>query len=121
MPKIPHDVLKTQGYKKRCHQTRETHTLALPKCCPMSGNPQPGSEIEIAYSPEGVVLEVASLHAYIQSYIGGRGDIRSMEEMIQQITQDCANAAKVMVYTIARLNLEPGQKMTLECAALVQK
>jgi NADPH-dependent 7-cyano-7-deazaguanine reductase QueF len=120
MPKIPHAIL-TQAYKKRCHKTLETNTLPLPKCCPMSGNPQPGSSIEISYNPDGKALEVQSLHDYIQSYIGGRGDIRSMEEMIQQITQDCANALGVMVHAVARLKINPSQEMTLECAALVEK
>jgi NADPH-dependent 7-cyano-7-deazaguanine reductase QueF len=84
----------------------------------MSGNPLEGSLIEISYAPSDRILEVASLRTYVDSYIGGRGEIRSMEGMIQQITQDCANVAGVMVHSVARLNINPNQRMTLECSAL---
>lgn len=77
----------------------------------------PKSEITIEYSPDGLHLEVASLLEYINSYIGGKGTIRSMEGMIQQITQDCANAARVMVHVRAKLEINPGQKMEIDCAA----
>jgi len=113
--------LKTQPNEKRCHKMRETHTLSLPPCCPVSGNPLQGSTIAISYSPDGgKVLEVAALRAYVDSYQGGRGDVRSMEGMCQQITQDCANVLGVMVHTVAELVIHPGQKMRLECSALVK-
>lgn len=109
--------LKTQPNENRCKRTKETHILDLPPCCPISKNPKRGSALEIQYTPEDRVLEVASLRAYVDSYKGGRGDVRSMEGMIQQITQDCANAVKTTVHVVATLNLNPRQKMNLECAA----
>lgn len=114
-------MLKTQPNERRCHRMEETHILTIPPCCPVSGNPRPGSTIEIRYSPAKQILEVASLRAYVDSYKGGKGDIRSMEGMIQAITQDCANAVGVMVHTLALLNISPRQKMRLECSALVTK
>ncbi len=120
MPRTRSTELKTQRNEKRCHSMRETHILPLKSCCPISKNPRRGSELEISYSPDVAILEVASLRAYVDSYIGGKGDIRSMEGMIQAITQDCANAVQTMVHTVARLNIAPRQRMVLECSALVR-
>lgn len=107
----------TQPNEKRCHRTRETHILPLAECCPYSHNPRPGSEIQISYDVTDKILEVESLRAYVDSYIGGKGEIRSMEGMIQAITQDCADAAGTMCHTVAELVIEPNQRMRLECAA----
>ena len=81
----------------------------------MSGNPQPGSEVKISYEPNGEWLEVAALKGYIESYVGGRGEISSMEGMIQQIADDCAKALRVGVSVEAALEIEPGQRMELVC------
>ena len=109
--------LQTQPNEKRCHRTKERHILPLPPCCPVSGNPREGSVLEIEYTVLDKILEVASLRAYVDSYMGGRGDVRSMEGMIQQITQDCANAVQTTVHVIARLTIEPNQRMEIECSA----
>ena len=98
---------------------KETHVLALKPCCPISGNPLAGSVIEIEYRVHERVLEAEALRAYVDSYQGGRGDVRSMEGMCQQITQDCANAVQTSVWTRAVLNIAPEQSMILECAANV--
>ena len=95
----------------------ETHIFAIEGCCPMSKNPLPGSTIKITYRPESLILEVAALRAYIDSYIGGRGEIRSMEGMIQQITQHCANATQVHCRVIAELKINPSQEMHLVCSS----
>jgi NADPH-dependent 7-cyano-7-deazaguanine reductase QueF len=97
--------------------TEETHRLELSDCCPISHNPQVGSSIAITYEPQAVILEVAALRAYLDSYAGGRGSVRSMEGMIQQVAQDCANALKVYVKVQADLRIEPGQEMHLACCA----
>lgn len=96
---------------------KSIHVLSLKPCCPISGNPQAGSEIEIEYRASKYLLEVVALREYMDSYIGGRGEVRSMEGMIQQITQDVANTIKTAVHVTARLNIAPEQKMILECAA----
>ena len=57
------------------------------------------------------------MREYVDSYKGGKGDIRSMEGMIQQITQDCANAARVGIELTAELIIEPNQEMKLICTA----
>ena len=85
----------------------------LPACCPYSGNPLAGSTLSIRYTPSKTVLEVASLRAYIDSYIGGRGEIRSMEAMIQQIAIDCRDVLAVEVEVEASLHLAPDQQMTV--------
>jgi NADPH-dependent 7-cyano-7-deazaguanine reductase QueF len=109
--------LKTQPNEARCACTQVTHTLSLPACCPVSQNPQPGSTLEIKYIPHLYLLEVQALRDYIDSYQGGRGDVRSMEGMIQAIAQDCANCIRMEVSVIAQLVLLPAQSMTVDCLA----
>lgn len=112
--------LKTQPNEERCYATTQRHILTLKPCCPISGNPQDGSEVEIEYRVFGLHLEVQSLREYVDSYIGGKGKIRSMEGMIQQIAEDCAVAVKTSVHVTARLNINPEQRMILECSANAQ-
>jgi NADPH-dependent 7-cyano-7-deazaguanine reductase QueF len=107
--------LLTQPNERRCTSTKEGHKLMLPVCCPYSQNPRPGSSIRINYIPAETLLEVASLHAYIDSYRGGRGEVRSMEGMIQNITKDCADTLGVHVEVTAELLLDPSQTMYLTC------
>ena len=107
--------LLTQPNECRCASMEETHVLPLDPACPVSGNPQAGSSISIIYTPASLLLEVESLRAYVDSYTGGRGDIRSMEGMIQGITQDAANILGVAVEVRADLNIRPNQKMMLKC------
>lgn len=83
----------------------------------MTKNPRSGSSVEICYLPLRFLIEVQSLHDYIASYIGGRGDVRSMEGMIQNIAQDCADCIGQTVKVVAHLNLDPDQKMLVECTA----
>ena len=87
----------------------------------MSKNPLEGSVVEIHYSPSDHIIEVASLRAYIDSYVGGRGDVRSMEGMIQNIAQDAANCVGVYVRVAGFLKLAPSQDMTVSCAAEAAK
>lgn len=110
--------LKTQPNEARCRRTRIKHALSVPPCCPVSHNPMTGSVIEISYSPKQFLLEVDALRAYVDSYKGGRGNVRSMEGMIQAICQDAANTLGAMVYCLARLNLAPDQQEEVECSAL---
>ena len=110
-------MIKTQINEKRCARTEMAHRLSLPACCPITANPRPGSEITISYQPAGHLLEVIALRAYIDSYQGGRGPVRSMEGMIQSIAQDCANSVWVSVCVTAELVLDPDQRMSVECRA----
>ena len=99
--------------------TRQTHCIPLPSMCPVSGNPQPGSQITIAYTPAACFLEVYSVASYLDRYIGGwRRDgiiIRDMEQTIQTIASDCARALGVAVDVSADLVLD-SQTMTI-CAS----
>jgi NADPH-dependent 7-cyano-7-deazaguanine reductase QueF len=114
-------MIKTQPNEARCDRTMVMHELQLPKCCPRSGNPFPGSWVQISYRPEKLLLEVASLKEYIASYVGGRGDVRSMEGMIQNITQDCANTLRCEVEATADLKIEPEQRMLVMCTAAARQ
>lgn len=92
--------------------------LELPRCCPVSKNPQPGSALTLRYRAKGCVLEVYSLKQYIQSFVGGHADgTRNMEAMIQNIAQTCADALGVPVRACADLQLLPYQQMRLVCTA----
>lgn len=88
---------------------RPCHRFDLPRMCPVSGNPQPGSVIEVWYTAGAFFLEIETLGEYIATYIGGRPFrgtlIRDMEQTIQQIAQDCADSVEVPVAIIARLNI----------------
>jgi NADPH-dependent 7-cyano-7-deazaguanine reductase QueF len=109
-------MITTQRNERRCDAMEEAHILPITPACPVSGNPQSGSSITITYSPSDRILEVESLRSYVDSYTGGLGDIRSMEGMMQAITQDAADALGVSVEVIADLNIRPNQKMRLRCS-----
>jgi len=112
--------LKLQPNENRCAFTRHEHTLGLPKCCPMTGNPQWGSTVTIAYEAKKGFLEVASLRAFVDSYIGGKGDVRSMEGMLQEIAQACADILEADVILTSNLVIEPRQIMRVTCYAFPQ-
>lgn len=86
------------------------HFFPLPQMCPVSGNPQPGSELKIRYTPKDKVLEVYSLKTCIDSFIGGHSNgIRNMEETLQQIASWAAEAVGVTVHVEAELILDAGR------------
>jgi hypothetical protein len=92
--------------------------LLLPRCCPVSKNPQPGSTLRLRYRARGRVLEVYSLKAYIESFVDGHADgTRNMEAMIQRIAQTCADALQTPVRACAELELVPYQHLRLTCMA----
>ena len=94
------------------------NSLELPRCCPVSKNPQPGSTLTLRYRARERVLEVYSLKQYIQQFVGGHPDgTRNMEAMIQNIAQTCANLLGTPVRACADLELMPYQKMRLVCTA----
>jgi NADPH-dependent 7-cyano-7-deazaguanine reductase QueF len=113
--------LKTQPNEGRCDFMDIRNVLSLPPCCPISGNPQNGSTITIAYTSGPFLLEVYALKEYIESYRGGRGDVRSMEGMIQEIAKDCAESLSVDVVVTAHLDLAPEQKMIVVCSAYAKQ
>jgi NADPH-dependent 7-cyano-7-deazaguanine reductase QueF len=99
------------GTQPRSHGAlvRSCHSFDLPRMCPISGNPQPGSVLELWYSADDCYLEIESLGAYIDSFIGGRQIgrvfVRDMEQTIQAIASACASAIGVRVVCIARLRI----------------
>jgi NADPH-dependent 7-cyano-7-deazaguanine reductase QueF len=98
--------------------TRMEHPMELPRCCPVSGNPLPGSLVTIRYRVGERVLEVYALRAYIDAFRGGHPDgTRNMEAMIQKIARDCAEALGVLVFVHAHLHLAPYQEMRISVTA----
>lgn len=82
--------LCTWNTSRRCdadERTRITHRVGLPPMCPVSGNPREGV-VCLSYSPrEGVVVDVDDLAAEVASFVGGRGDVRDMERVIQRLAE----------------------------------
>lgn len=91
----------------------EVHILPLPRCCPVSGNPQPGSALLIMYQPVAAFLEVYSLRKYVDQFVGGFGNVRDMEGMIQTIAKTCAQVLGTLVTVGALIYLQRGDAMTL--------
>jgi NADPH-dependent 7-cyano-7-deazaguanine reductase QueF len=110
-------MLQTQPNLHPDVSVLERHELPLPQCCPVSGNPQPGSKVVISYRPSKVFLEVYSLRKHIDLFIGGYEQVRDMEGMIQQIAADCAKVLGVFVRVDAYLVLEHDDLMHLVAKA----
>jgi hypothetical protein len=83
------------------------HTVDVPVCCPASSNPKPGSKMTISYHPTGIVMPVEDLAAMANQYIGGRDEIRGMEEMIQDIARRVHEVVGVPVKVNASLIIGP--------------
>lgn len=96
--------------------TESEHRFDLPRMCPVSGNPQPGSVLTVRYVARDWFLEIETLGAYIESYVGGRSIgrdlIRDMEQTVQQIALDCAASVEVQVVVVADLKIadDPGER-----------
>lgn len=108
-------VILTQPNTRPHVATHERHDLPFSGLCPFSGNPQEGSILTIEYIPESVFLEVYSLKKYIDSYRGGKGDIRDMEGMVQQTCLDMARTLKTRVTVTAHIRLQNDDTMILVC------
>jgi len=108
-------ALLTQPNTRPGVKTFESHTLPFSGLCPHSGNPQEGSTIRIEYCPKDHFLEVYSLRKYIDSFIGGKGEVRDMEGMVQQTALDCAKAIQAAVKVTAQIVLQGHDTMTIVC------
>jgi hypothetical protein len=108
---------------RTCDPTTKTfvsHSVPLPQCCPMSGNPMPGSKLTVSYIPAGVVFPVEDLASFVAEYVGGRGDVRGMEEMIQELANRVRDAVGVNVRAVADLIIKPpfgGDQQTMRVTA----
>lgn len=107
-------MLETMPNERTGVETWVENRMELPRCCPVSKNPQPGSFLTLRYRAGDRVLEVYSLRQHVQLYVGGHPDgVRNMEAMVQDIAQSCADALGVRVKARADLVLMPYQTMTL--------
>jgi hypothetical protein len=100
-----------------------TLSVALPACCPVSGNPRPGSTLTITYAPTGEVIDVLDLTRWVRSFRGGSPTgTRTMEAMIIDLAQMCADRVRVDVAAVADCLIEAGlpehQRMRIECRAV---
>ncbi len=108
--------LRTQALTGPVSSTWQTHTVALPPCCPVSDNPREGSTLEVRYRSCGEVLEVYSLRQVVERFRGGwRGTDRypaerNMEGMIGTLAQMCADALGRYVRVHASVVLDAGRE-----------
>jgi NADPH-dependent 7-cyano-7-deazaguanine reductase QueF len=109
--------LKVQPNEARCAFTEHEHRLEISNYCPVTQNPNPGSRLHIFYKGKNGFLEVASLHKFVTSYRGGKGEVRSMEGMLQEIAQCCSDVLRVEVKLIGDLIISPSQYMKVTCYA----
>lgn len=86
-----------------------SHSVPLPRCCPVSGNPAPGSTLRVSYFQKGIVVPVEDLAEWVAEYIGGHfpRDIRNMEEMIQDLARRLAAKTMTRVRVVADLRIDP--------------
>lgn len=84
-------LLKTIANPHPAMRTWQHHELVLPELCPASHNPGPGSWLKIGYRSQTRFLEVFSLGAYLQSFVGHRL-VRDVEQLTQVLARDCAKA-----------------------------
>ncbi len=84
-------VLKTIPNPNPRMKTRQTHYLVLPELCPASRNPGAGSSLRIRYPGKASLLEVFSLTAYVQAFVG-HPVVRDVELLTQTVARDCAQA-----------------------------
>ncbi|CAM4329040.1 hypothetical protein [Kerstersia similis] len=82
-------VLKTIANPHPGMRTWQQHELILPELCPASHNPGEGSWLHIRYRSRARLLEVFSLGAYLQAFIGHRL-VRDVEQLTQVLARDCA-------------------------------
>lgn len=98
-------------------------SVALPPCCPVSGNPRPGSTLTISYQPTCEVIDVLTLTRWVRSFRGGSpSGTRTMEAMIIDLAQMCADHTRVDVEAVAECLIDAGlperQRMRIECVAV---
>lgn len=114
--------LRTMPHNPETRGVRVHLTVALPRCCPVSGNPMPGSTLTLRYRPAGSVLETYSLEALLQKFRGGFAGVgpyraeRNMEGMAALVARMAADALGVRVRYRAELVLDTGA-MTLSGTA----
>lgn len=107
-------VQRVTGPEMRTHVS---HTVELPRCCPVSGNPHPGSTLRLSYIPDGWVVEVYSLPQVLQRFVGGWQGTdrypaeRNMEGMIRTLAQMVADALGVRARVRASLILDAGNEV----------
>lgn len=117
--------LRTQRITGPDVATTLRHTLPLPRMCPVSGNPQPGSVLAISYqgAPGGWCLEKYSVQHLLRRFERGwRGTPsypaeRNMEGAVRLLARMFADAVEVPVVVRARLRLDGGDRMTIRAEA----
>ncbi len=71
----------------------------------------------IAYRTTGDVLDVLFIPAYLQTFVDGKGEIRSAEDMVAEIADDVQavlNTPMIEVQVIAEILLGGGQILTVQ-------
>lgn len=86
--------------------------------CPVSGEPQPGSWIAIAYTPAAVILGFDAVAAHLPTYATAATDV---EAVAQMLARDCAGALGVAVEVEAHYILRGGIVLTCNSSIAPEK
>ncbi|WP_102127297.1 hypothetical protein [Deinococcus planocerae] len=87
----PAERLKTIANARPGLPTVVEHVLHLPELCPATHNPAPGSTLTLRYEAGERLLELFSLDAYVDAFVG-HPVVRDMEFFVQTVAQDSADA-----------------------------
>src|SRR5512147_22983 len=77
--------------------------------CPVSGEPQPGSWVAVAYTPAAVILGFDAVARQLPTYASEATDV---EAIAQMLARDCAAALGVAVAVEAHYILRGGIVLT---------
>ncbi|MDO4246442.1 MAG: hypothetical protein Q4C89_10495 [Deinococcus sp.] len=94
-------------------ETDVEHVLHLPELCPMTKNPKPGSTLTLRYRAQAQLLELFSLDAYIDGFVG-HPVVRDMEFFVQTVAEDAAHLLGHEVEAVADVQfnrLRQGQRI----------
>lgn len=99
-----------------------TICVDLPPCCPVSGNPRRGSKLTLNYQATRELIDVLTLTRWVRSFQGGAPTgTRTMEGMILDLAQACADHTRADVSAVADCVIDAGlaHSLTLriECKA----
>lgn len=110
-PEVPASPARLEAIANPHPELRTTVQLTYPLAglCPVSGEPQEGSSLSIAYRPALLLLETKSFRRYLALFAGeNERQVRDLEQLAQVVALDCAALLGAEVRVIAHYVLQSG-------------
>jgi hypothetical protein len=76
--------------------------------------------VMIEYCPIKLIFDKTSLHSYVYWFLS-EYDSFSIESVMQDMAQECANTLGVHVKVRAHLSVRPEQRLVLECSGIPEE